>query len=60
MNEKQKTVLSQDINAYLTSMAPMYHPTCHNTVALENLDKTDGYTQPLTIFKNFYLLPTER
>lgn len=31
-------------------MASMYHPTCHNTLALENLDKTDGYTQPLTVF----------
>lgn len=41
-------------------MAAMYHLTCHNAVALENPDKTDGYTQPLTIFKNVSLLPTER
>lgn len=34
----------------------MYYPTCHNTAALENPDKTDRYTQPLTILKNFYLL----
>lgn len=27
----------------------MYHPTCRNTVVLENLDKKDDYTQPLSI-----------
>jgi len=53
-------ILSQNVKVYLTSMTPMHHSTCHNTQALENPHKTDGYTQPLTIFKSFYLLLTER